>query len=87
GKIDSAKDIYLKLIILEKNNIRPYFSLLMLDINFLTNEHYQYINKIKKNDQISLYEKSLYIKCLFEFVMIIFFNLVKPSSKYPSFNF
>ena len=31
----------------------------MLDINFLTNEHYQYINKIKKNDQISLYEKSL----------------------------
>ena len=59
GKIDSAKDIYLKLITLEKNNIRPYFSLLMLDINFLTNEHYQYINKIKKNDQISLYEKSL----------------------------
>ena len=59
GKIDSAKDIYLKLITLEKNNIRPYFSLLMLDINFLTNEHYQYINKIKKNEQISLYEKSL----------------------------
>ena len=59
GKIDSAKDIYLKLITLEKNNIRPYFALLMLDINFLTNEHYQYINKIEKNDKISLYEKSL----------------------------
>ena len=59
GKIDSAKDIYLKLITLEKNNIRPYFALLMLNINFLTDEHYQNINKIEKTDKISLYEKSL----------------------------
>ena len=29
GEIDSAKDIYLKLITLERNNIRPYFALLM----------------------------------------------------------
>jgi len=59
GKINSAKDIYLKLITLEKNNIRPYFALLMLNINFLTDEHYRYINKIEKSDKISLYEKSL----------------------------
>ena len=59
GEIDSAKNIYLKLISLEKNNIRPYFALLMLDINFLTDEHYQYITQIKKNDKISFYEKSL----------------------------
>ena len=59
GKIDSAKDIYLKLITLEKNNIRPYFALLMLNINFLTDEHYLYINKIEKSDKVSLYEKSL----------------------------
>ena len=59
GEIDSAKNIYLKLISLEKNNIRPYFALLMLDINFLTDEHYQYITQIEKNDKISFYEKSL----------------------------
>ena len=59
GEIDSAKNIYLKLISLEKNNIRPYFALLMLDINFLTDEHYQYIIDIRKSEKISLYEKSL----------------------------
>ena len=59
GEIDSAKNIYLKLISLEKNNIRPYFALLMLDLNFLTDEHYQYITQIEKNDKISFYEKSL----------------------------
>jgi tetratricopeptide (TPR) repeat protein len=59
GEIDSAKNIYLKLISLERNNIRPYFALLMLDINFLTDEHYQYIIDIRKSEKISLYEKSL----------------------------
>ena len=59
GEIDSAKNIYLKLIGLERNNIRPYFALSMLDINFLTDEHYKYITEIEKNNKISLYEKSL----------------------------
>ena len=59
GEIDSAKNIYLKLIGLERNNIRPYFALLMLDINFLKDEHYKYITEIEKNNKISLYEKSL----------------------------
>ena len=31
----------------------------MLNINFLTDEHYQYINEAEKSDKISLYEKSL----------------------------
>lgn len=59
GEIDSAKNIYLKLISLEKNNIRPYFALLMLNIDFLTDEHYQYITEVEKSDKISFYEKSL----------------------------
>jgi tetratricopeptide (TPR) repeat protein len=70
GKIDSAKNIYLKLIDLDKSNIRPYFALLMLDINFLTDEHYQYITEVKKSDKISLYEKSL-----------VFFILAKKEKK------
>ena len=59
GEIDSAKNIYLKLIDLDRSNIRPYFALLMLDINFLTDEHYQYIAEVEKSRKISLYEKSL----------------------------
>ena len=59
GKINTAKDIYLKLIDLDVNNIRAYYGLLMLDINFLTADHFTYINQIKKRDKINLYEKSL----------------------------
>ena len=59
GEINSAKDIYLKLICLERNNIRSYFALSMLDLKFLTDKHYQYIAEIEKNNKISLYEKSL----------------------------
>ena len=59
GEINTAKDIYLKLIDLDVNNIRAYYGLLMLDINFLTADHFTYINQIKKRDKINLYEKSL----------------------------
>ena len=59
GEIITAKNIYLKIINLNKNKIRPYFALLMLDINFLTIEHYESISHIQKNEKINLYEKSL----------------------------
>ena len=59
GEINSAKDIYLELIHLERNNIRSYFALSMLDIKFLTDRHYKYITEIEKNNKISLYEKGL----------------------------
>jgi tetratricopeptide (TPR) repeat protein len=59
GEINAAKDIYLKLIDLDRSKIRAYFGLLMLDINFLTNDHYTYIKQMKKSEEISLYEKSL----------------------------
>tara|TARA_B100000780_G_scaffold256751_1_gene206157 strand:+ start:2143 stop:3513 length:1371 start_codon:yes stop_codon:yes gene_type:complete len=59
GELGTAKEIYLKLIKLDKSNVRAYFGLLMLNINNLTIEHYLQINQIKKRDKISLYEKSL----------------------------
>lgn len=70
GQTEDAKDIYLKLINLDRNNIRPYFALLMLNINFLTDEHYQYISQIQKSDKISHYEKGL-----------IYFILAKKEKK------
>ena len=59
GEVNAAKNIYLKLIDLERNIIRAYFGLSMLDINFLTNDHYTYINQMNKSDEINLYDKSL----------------------------
>ena len=59
GELDTAKEIYLKLIKQDKSNIRAYFGLLMLNINNLTIEHYLQINQIKKSNKFSLYEKSL----------------------------
>ena len=59
GEISTAKDIYLKLINLDRNKIRPYFALLMLNIDFLTNEHLKCVIEIQKNSEINLYEKSL----------------------------
>ena len=59
GELEEAKKIYLRLIDLDKNLIRPYFGLLLLNIKYLTIEHYDHISKIKENDKINLYEKSL----------------------------
>ena len=59
GEIVAAKNIYLKLIGLDGDAIRAYFGLLMLDINYLTDDHYAYIRQIEKSDKISLYEKGL----------------------------
>ena len=36
GELDTAKEFYLKLIKLDKSNVRAYFGLLMLNINNLT---------------------------------------------------
>jgi len=59
GKINAAKGIYLKLIDLDINNIRAYFGLLMLDINFLTVDHFTHVGQMIKKNKVNLYEKSL----------------------------
>jgi len=59
GKIDSAKFFYLKVISLDDTKIRAYYGLSIININFLTNEHYKNIILLLKNDKISEYEKSL----------------------------
>jgi len=59
GKLKSAKNIYLKVIDLDNSKIGAYYGLLILDINFLTKEHYKNIIQILKDDKINAYEKSL----------------------------
>tara|TARA_B100000780_G_scaffold268565_1_gene226623 strand:+ start:1264 stop:2631 length:1368 start_codon:yes stop_codon:yes gene_type:complete len=59
GNLDLAKKNYLKVIDLDNSKIRPYYGLLMLDINFLTQEHYEQINQILNINNTNNYEKGL----------------------------
>ena len=59
GQIDSAKKIYLKLIKLDKTKIRPYYGLYTLNENYLTQDNYDKIDKIVKNQKLNFYEKGI----------------------------
>lgn len=59
GEINQAKEIYLKLIEIDKFKIRPYLGLYMLNPKFINDVHYNNILDIEKNVNINDYEKSL----------------------------
>ncbi len=59
GKIEEAKKIYLNLISINIKDVKSYYGLFVLDINFITNEFYQNLELFMKEDKISLFEKSL----------------------------
>ena len=59
GKIEEAKKIYLNLISINKKDIKSYYGLFNLDIKNITNELYQNLESIFKENKVSLYEKSL----------------------------
>jgi tetratricopeptide (TPR) repeat protein len=59
GEVDSAKNIYLKLISLDKNKIRPYYGLFTLNENYLTNKNFEDISNIKNKQKISVYEEGI----------------------------
>ena len=59
GEIQSAKNIYLSLIKINKYKIRPYYGLFTLDENYLTEENFETILKINKNEKLNLYEKGI----------------------------
>ena len=59
GKIEEAKKIYLNLISINVKDVKSYYGLFVLDINFITNEFYQNLEIIIKEEKISLFEKSL----------------------------
>ena len=59
GKIEEAKKIYLKIIQLNNNIIRSYYGLYNLNPKFLTESHFERINYLEKNVNLSLFDKSL----------------------------
>ena len=59
GDLQHAQEIYLKLISINRLNIRAYYGLYMLDSNFLSDEMFQDLLQIKNNNKFSLYDEGL----------------------------
>ncbi len=59
GKIEEAKRIYLKLIIIDQNKIRPFYGLYTLNPNYLDKDKYKIVLDIKKNYNHSLFEQGI----------------------------
>ena len=59
GNLKLAKNIYHKLIELNKKDIGAYYGLYNVNPNSLTNENYENLLKLKKNDNLSLYDKGI----------------------------
>ena len=59
GKANEAKEIYKRLIKKNKNNIRAYYGLFVLNKSNLSEEILDYLDLIKGNEKLSLYEKGI----------------------------
>ncbi len=57
GEFDKAKEIYLSILKINNSNIKSYYGLYTLDQNNLTDEMFENLVKIKKNNKNNLYEK------------------------------
>ena len=59
GKVDEAREIYKRLIKKNKNNIRAYYGLFVLNHSNLSEEKLDYLDLIKGDEKLSLYEKGI----------------------------
>jgi len=59
GKIEEARKQYLNLIAINSKDIKSYYGLSILDIRYIEPKLYNNLEKIIKNNKISLFEKSL----------------------------
>ena len=59
GKVEAAKELYLKIININNLNIRAYYGLYLLDVNFLNNDLFKNLKEISKNKKLNLYQKGI----------------------------
>ena len=59
GQIEEAKEIYNNLIKKNKNNVRAYYGLFVLDLSYLSEEKLNYLDLIKNDEKLTLYEKGV----------------------------
>ena len=59
GQVEAAKELYLKIININSLNIRAYYGLYLLDVDFLNNDLFKNLNEISKNKKLNLYQKGI----------------------------
>ena len=59
AELEASKNIYLKLIEIDKNKIRTFYVLFNLDPNFLNDYRFEKILKIQKNYSHTLFEEGI----------------------------
>ena len=59
GELKSARDLFLKIIKINKLNIKAYYGLYMLDVNFLKEDLFNNLLEISKSEKLNLYEKGI----------------------------
>ncbi len=59
GELETAKKLYLKLVTINKHNVRAYYGLYMLDENFLKEDLFQNLFEISKNKKLNSYQKGI----------------------------
>ena len=59
GELKSARDLFLKIIKINKLNIQAYYGLYMLDVNFLKEDLFNNLFEISKSEKLNLYQKGV----------------------------
>ena len=59
GELVSAKELFLKIININKLNVRAYYGLYLLDVNFLNDDLFKHLYEISKYKKLNLYQKGI----------------------------
>ena len=59
GDFKLAKDLFIKIIKINKFNVRAYYGLYMLDVNFLKEDLFINLFEISKSEKLNLYQKGI----------------------------
>ena len=59
GELVLAKELYLEIININQFNVRAYYGLYLLDVNFLNDDLFKRLYEISKDDKLNLYQKGI----------------------------
>jgi len=59
GELVSAKELYLEIININQLNVRAYYGLYLLDVNFLNDDLFKHLYEISRDNKLNLYQKGI----------------------------
>ena len=59
GELVSAKELYLNIININQLNVRAYYGLYLLDVNFLNDDLFKRLYEISKDKKLNFYQKGI----------------------------